>query len=116
MPLPEFDFHQRQPLAVHGSEQRHCLWTLLADSRGTRSTAGTPTGSERVYARHQWCQRLDMASDQSGVGVSGLWWVSEGLRGMSLDGLVAQVGQVLGDAGSFYGAAPQGGGWSIRRR
>ena len=31
---------------------------------------------------------------------------------MSLDGLVAQVGQVLGDARSLYGAAPQGGGWS----
>ena len=53
-----------------------------------------------------------MASDQSGVGVSGLWWVSDILRGMSLDGLVAQVGQVLGDARSLYGAAPQGGGWS----
>ena len=33
---------------------------------------------------------------------------------MSLDGLVAQVGQVLGDARSLYGAAPQGGGWSSR--
>jgi len=31
---------------------------------------------------------------------------------MSLEGLVAQVGQVLGDARSLYGAAPQGGGWS----
>ena len=31
---------------------------------------------------------------------------------MSLDDLVAQVGQVLGDARSLYGAAPQGGGWS----
>src|SRR6185295_19681568 len=31
---------------------------------------------------------------------------------MSLDGLVAQVGQVLGDARSLYRAAPQGGGWS----
>ena len=70
------------------------------------------SGSERVYARHQWCRRLDMASDQCGVGVSGLWWVSDILRGMSLDGLVAQVGQVLGDARSLYGAAPQGGGWS----
>ena len=70
------------------------------------------SGSERVYARHQWCRRLDMASDQCGVGVSGLWWVSDILRGMSLDGLVAQVGQVLGDARGLYGAAPQGGGWS----
>ena len=70
------------------------------------------SGSERVYARHQWCRRLDTASDQCGVGVSGLWWVSDILRGMSLDGLVAQVGQVLGDARSLYGAAPQGGGWS----
>ena len=68
--------------------------------------------SERVYARHQWCRRLDTASDQCGGGVSGLWWVSDILRGMSLDGLVAQVGQVLGDARSLYGAAPQGGGWS----
>jgi hypothetical protein len=67
------------------------------------------SGSERVYARHQWCWRLDMASYQCGVGVSGLWWVSDILRGMSLDGLVAQVGQVLGDARSLYGAAPQGG-------
>ena len=31
---------------------------------------------------------------------------------MSLDGLVAQVGQVLGDARSLYGTAPRGGGWS----
>ena len=38
--------------------------------------------------------------------------MSDILRGMSLDGLVAQVGQVLGDARSLYGAAPQGGGWS----
>ncbi len=53
-----------------------------------------------------------MVSDQSGVGVSGLWWVSDILRGMSLEGLVAQVGQVLGDARGLYGAAPQGGGWS----
>jgi hypothetical protein len=70
------------------------------------------SGSERVYARHQWCRRVDTASDQCGVGVSGLWGVSDILRGMSLDGLVAQVGQVLGDARSLYGAAPQGGGWS----
>jgi hypothetical protein len=69
-------------------------------------------GRGRVYARHQWCQRLDMASDQCGVGVSGLWGVSDILRGMSLEGLVAQVGQVLGDVRSLYGAAPQGGGWS----
>ncbi len=69
------------------------------------------SGKERVYARHQWCRRLDMASDQSGVGVSGLWWVSDILRGMSLDRLVAQVGQVLGDDRGLYGAAPQGGGW-----
>ena len=34
------------------------------------------------------------------------------LRGMSLDGLVAQVGQVLGDARDLYGPAPQGGSWS----
>ena len=68
------------------------------------------SGNERVYARHQWCRRLDMAGDQSAVGVSGLWWVSDILRGMSLDSLVAQVGQVLGDARSLYGAAPQGGG------
>jgi hypothetical protein len=47
-----------------------------------------------------------------GAGVSGLWWVSDILRGMSLEGLVAQVGQVLGDARGLYGAAPQGGGWS----
>ena len=56
--------------------------------------------------------RLDLASDRCGVGVSGLWWVSDILRGMSLEGLVAQVGQVLGDARSLYGTAPQGGGWS----
>jgi len=31
---------------------------------------------------------------------------------MSLDGLVAQVGGVLGDARGLYGSAPQGGGWS----
>jgi len=31
-----------------------------------------------------------------------LWWVSDILRGMSLDGLVAQVGQVLGDARSLW--------------
>jgi hypothetical protein len=31
---------------------------------------------------------------------------------MSLDGLVAQVGGVLGDARGVYGSAPQGGGWS----
>src|SRR6478752_9908556 len=31
---------------------------------------------------------------------------------MSLEGLVARVGQVLGDARGLYGAAPQGGGWS----
>ena len=58
------------------------------------------------------CRRLDMASDQCGVGVSGWWWVSDILRGMSLDGLVAQMGQVLGDARGLYGAVPQGGGWS----
>jgi hypothetical protein len=57
-------------------------------------------------------RRLDTGSGQCGTGVSGLWWVSEILRGMSLDGLVAQVGRVLGDARSLYGAAPQGGGWS----
>jgi hypothetical protein len=66
------------------------------------------SGSERVYARHQWCWRLDMASYQCGVGVSGLWWVSDILRGMSLDGLVAQVGQILGDARSLYGARAAG--------
>src|SRR4051794_34371873 len=49
---------------------------------------------------------------QCGVGVSGLWWVSEILRGVSLEGLVAQVGRVLGDARSLYGSAPRGGGWS----
>jgi hypothetical protein len=31
---------------------------------------------------------------------------------MSLDGLVAQVGQLLGDARGLYGPAPQSGGWS----
>jgi peptidoglycan DL-endopeptidase CwlO len=31
---------------------------------------------------------------------------------MSLDALVAQVGQVLGDARGLYGPAPQGGSWS----
>ncbi|GAB4933036.1 hypothetical protein MAHJHV34_49790 [Mycobacterium avium subsp. hominissuis] len=30
---------------------------------------------------------------------------------MSLDGLVAQVGQLLGDARGLYGPAPQGAGW-----
>ena len=38
--------------------------------------------------------------------------MSDILRGMSLDGLVAQVGGVLGDARGLYGSAPQGGGWS----
>ncbi len=69
-------------------------------------------GRERVYARHQWCRRLDTASGQCGAGVSGLWWVSDILRGVSLDGLVAQVGRVLGDASGLFGAAPRGGGWS----
>jgi cell wall-associated NlpC family hydrolase len=31
---------------------------------------------------------------------------------MSLDGLVVQVGQLLGDARGLYGPAPQSGGWS----
>ena len=55
---------------------------------------------------------LNTASHQCGVGVGGLWWVLGILRGVSLDGLVAQVGQVLGDARSLYGAAPRGGRWS----
>ena len=41
-----------------------------------------------------------------------MWWVSEILQGVSLEGLVAQVGRVLGDARSLYGAVPRGGGWS----
>jgi len=32
-------------------------------------------------------RRLDTTSDQCGVGVGGLWGVSDILRGMSLDGL-----------------------------
>jgi peptidoglycan DL-endopeptidase CwlO len=48
-----------------------------------------------------WCWRVVV-----GVGDT---------AGVSLDGLVAQVGQVLGDARSLYGAAPRGGGWSSTR-
>ena len=57
----------------------------------------------RPTTRHQCCQRLDLASDRCGVGVSGLWWVSDILRGMSLEGLEAQVGQVLGMLGACMG-------------
>src|SRR5215217_5610629 len=73
-----------------------------------RSSKRTPPAQPKVTEP----RRVYRVAPKCGVGVSGLWWVSDILRGMSLDGLVAQVGQVLGDARGLYGAALQGGGWS----
>jgi peptidoglycan DL-endopeptidase CwlO len=55
------------------------------------------------------CAR-DVGSECGG-GVSGWGWRWVILRGMSLDGLVAEVGQLLGQARELYGPAPRAGPW-----